>query len=60
MDAERTFDAHEALAAGLVDRIVSVSAGPTVFVREPVKRAPTKWLRSWREDFERLDLRAVA
>ncbi|WP_428665060.1 ATP-dependent Clp protease proteolytic subunit [Reyranella sp.] len=59
MSEERHFTAREALAAGLVDRIASVSATPTVFVREPRKRAPTAWLRSWRDFHERHDLRAA-
>jgi len=58
MNAEKTFDAIEAKAAGLVDDIVGAELLPTVFLREPKKRQPTAWLRRWREDFERLDLRA--
>ena len=55
--AEKTFSATEAKAAGLVDEIAGVNPLPTVFLREPVKRRPAAWLRQWREDYERLDLR---
>lgn len=56
--AEKTFSATEAKAAGLVDQIVGTDLLPTVFLLEPKKRRPTAWLRQWREDYERLDLRA--
>jgi ATP-dependent protease ClpP protease subunit len=52
---ERYFSAREAQAAGLVD-VISDSPLP-IYLREPKKREPTKWLRRWREDYERLDLR---
>ena len=57
MNAEKVFDALEAKAAGLVDEIVGADLLPTVFLREPKKRRPTAWLRQWRIDCERLDLR---
>lgn len=55
MVRERYFTATEALSAGLVDSI----AGPDlpVFLREPPKRPPSRWLREWRDDFERMGLR---
>lgn len=54
---EKTFGATEAKAAGLVDVIVGDDLSPTVFLKEPPKRRPAAWLRQWREDCERLDLR---
>lgn len=57
MSEERTFGAIDAKAAGLVDGIASADLLPIVFIREPPKRRPTKWLRRWREDYERMDLR---
>ncbi len=57
MNAEKTFDATEAKASGLVDEIAGADLLPTVFLREPKKRPPTAWLRPWREFFDRADLR---
>jgi ATP-dependent protease ClpP protease subunit len=57
MNDEKIFDATEAKAAGLVDTIVADHLTPTVFLKEPPKRRPAAWLRSWREFYETHDLR---
>lgn len=55
LGSERFFTAGEAKAEGLVD---TIDAGPLpVFLKEPAKRAPRKWLREWRDFYERAALR---
>ena len=58
MSEERFFRAREALAAGLVD-VIANSALPMVYLKEPPKRRPTTWLRSWREFYEQHDARCA-
>jgi len=53
--SERFFTAREAKSEGLVDSIDA--GGLPLFLREPVKRAPRQWLRSWRDFYERCGLR---
>ena len=59
MDREATFDAEAAKRAGLVDAIIDAAAPEPVRLVPIPKRRPTKWLRSWRDFCERLDLRVV-
>ena len=59
MDGERTFDAHEAMSAGLIDRIINTASPEPVRLRQPTKRPPTRWLRSWREFYEQHDARCA-
>lgn len=58
---ERPFTAADAVQHGLADRVIDASASePVVRLWEAKKRAPTAWLRRYREDFERHDLRVRA
>jgi len=57
MAREKYFNADDALEAGLVDRIIDANAPEVVRLHEPKKRAPTLWLREWRELVEQFDLR---
>jgi ATP-dependent protease ClpP protease subunit len=57
---EKLFDAAEALRFGFADRIVDSDAPEPVWLKEPVKRRPTEWLKAYRELYERYDLRLPA
>lgn len=57
---EKYFSADEALELGLVDRVIDMHAPEVVRLHEPQKRAPTLWLRGWRELLAQCDLRERA